>query len=58
VSEQEQKGLGDEFEVKGRADEETPDVEGHMFKGRGEDPEQEADECGFKGRSEDAEQKG
>jgi hypothetical protein len=64
VSEQEQKGLTDEHEVKGRSEEELAEVEGHMFKGPGEDSEGEADEFGMKGlkgvkgRSDDPEMKG
>lgn len=58
MSEFEKKGLADDLEKKGRSEEETPEVEGHLFKGRGEDIEDDADEFGKKGLSEGFEKKG
>jgi hypothetical protein len=49
MGEHEKKGLADEFDKRGRSEDEGPEVEGHMFKGRGEDFDQESDEFDKKG---------
>ena len=58
MGEHEKKGLADEFEKKGLAEDEAPEVEGHMLRDRGEDLEDDADEFEKKGRSEGVEKKG